>query len=92
MLLSRMDCACDCPKGSRRSSRIQTRVVIFLICCRGEVIAKAGTEEAVIYADIGEWKSARLVSANRVDRENYKSGFCQTEQTNSPSPHFYDSF
>lgn len=29
-------------------------VIVAICCCRGEVVSKAGPEEAVIYADIGE--------------------------------------
>lgn len=34
----------------------------WALCSRGEVVSKAGPEEAIIYADIGEWEEPPLLS------------------------------
>lgn len=50
-------------------------VIVSICVCRGEVISKAGPEEAVIYADIGKRGSSLLISADSIDQEtlNYRT-------------------
>ena len=37
----------------------------ILYCCRGEVKQQAGHEEEIVYADIGELRTSRWVSARK---------------------------
>ena len=56
---------------AHRYSCTHTQYECAVFNSRGEVISKAGSEETVVYADIGEWRSGSALKAT-----SNQSGSC----------------
>lgn len=48
------------------------------LCFRGEVVSKAGPEEAIIYADIGEWKRSLYSGGGVMTVSTFYKGLGET--------------